>query len=101
MANKLRKFPKAGTIGHMVLTALAKNPDLKTDQIQKQVLKKFPESKFNAAHMAWYKNQVKNKNYILPTAAPKKARAPRKPKAQVPEQGQETTVPVTTAENGQ
>lgn len=81
----LRKFPKAGTIGHMVLMALAKNPDLKTKDILPKILKKFPESKFNEAHMAWYKHQVRRKNFILPKveAAPKKAkRASKKAEAE-------------------
>lgn len=62
---KLRKFPKAGTIGNMVLTALAKNPDLKTEDILPAIKAKFSDSKFNPAHLAWYKHQVKNGNYIL------------------------------------
>lgn len=73
---KIRKFPKEGTIGHMTLTALAKNPDLKTEDILPQVLKKFPESKFNSAHLAWYKHQVKVGNYILPRGG-KKVRKPK------------------------
>lgn len=77
---KLRKFPKAGTIGNMVLTALASNPNLKTEDIQKKVLVKFPDSKFNTAHLAWYKHQVKVGNYILPKDEPK-PRTPKKPKA--------------------
>ena len=77
---KLRKFPKAGTIGFVVLNALAKNPDLKTEDILPQVLKNHPESKFNSAHLAWYKHQVKVGNYILPSGA-KVARKGKKAKA--------------------
>ena len=87
----LRKFPKAGTIGHMVLTALAKNPDLKTKDILPKILKKFPESKFNEAHMAWYKHQVRRKNFILPKveAAPKK---PKRAKKQAKAEAEVATV---------
>lgn len=101
----LRKFPKAGTIGNMVLTALAGNKDLKTEDISKKILKKFPESKFNSAHLAWYKHQVRVGNYILPTgtSAPKakKTRKSRKSTAvvdtpQAPPKGVE--VPVTANE---
>ena len=92
MATKhLRKFPKAGTIGNMVLTALDKDPGLKCETITKVVLKKFPDSKFNTAHLAWYKHQVKVGNYILPSCVgeekvpkAKKARKPRAKKTKTP-----------------
>lgn len=77
-AQKLRKFPKAGTIGFIVLNALAKNPDLKTQDILPQVLKEHTESRFNSAHLAWYKHQVKVGNYILPGGV--KAKKSRKGK---------------------
>lgn len=74
---KIRKYPKAGTIGRITLDALSKNPDLKTEDILPEILKKFPDSKFNPAHLAWYKHQVKVGNYLLPKASkvskPKKA----------------------------
>lgn len=89
-SQQIRKFPKQGTIGHIVLTSLANSPDVKLEDLTKKVLKKFPESKFNAAHLAWYKHQVKQGNYVLPIgdaedknalAAEKKAKRARKPKA--------------------
>lgn len=62
---KIRKYPKAGTIGSIVLAVLQKdtNPDL--DGLTKTILKKFPDSKFNKAHLAWYKHQVKRGNFVL------------------------------------
>ncbi len=73
----IRKFPKAGTIGHIVLTALAKNPDLKTEDILPAVLKASPESAFKASHLAWYKHQVRSGGYILPVDEKKKDKAKR------------------------
>jgi len=81
-SKKTRKFPKAGTIGHIVLNALAAKPDLKTEDILPEVMAKFPESKFNTAHLAWYKHQVKVGNYDLSGitgTAPKKAPKTKKP----------------------
>jgi hypothetical protein len=95
---KLRKFPKAGTIGHIVLTALAKNPDLTTEQILPTVLKKFSESKFSNSHLAWYRHQVKVGGYILPKAEAKKTRkraSKAKPKAKATPKAEKTQTPVT------
>ena len=71
---KIRKYPKRGTIGCLVLDALAKNPDLKTEDILPGVKKISPDSKFNPAHLAWYKHQVKVGNYVLPNASKAKGK---------------------------
>lgn len=35
------------------------------EDIRKEVVKKFPESKFNSAHLAWYRFQVNDGNFKL------------------------------------
>ena len=70
-ARKLRKFPKAGTIGWIVLTNLSKNPEVSVEELTKLVLAKFPESKFQKTHLAWYKHQVRVGNYQLPKGVEK------------------------------
>ncbi len=62
----LRKYPKEGTIGRVVLDALAKDPQITTEDLLPIVLKDHPESKFGKTHLSWYKHQVKKGNYILP-----------------------------------
>jgi hypothetical protein len=62
---KQRKFPKQGTIGHIVLTTLAHNSEPDFEELKKKVLAKFPDSKFNPAHLSWYKHQVRIKAYPL------------------------------------
>ena len=62
---KIRKYPKAGTIGSIVLGILQKNSSPNLDELTKTILNKFPDSKFNKAHLAWYKHQVKNGAYNL------------------------------------
>ncbi len=63
----VRKFPKRGTIGHFVLTSLSKNPAVTTKALIKVIKKRWPDSAFNPAHLAWYKYQVAKGRYILPT----------------------------------
>lgn len=65
----LRKFPKRGTIGHLVLTTLAKQADVTSEQLGKRIKKRWPDSAWNPAHLAWYRYQVKQGNYILPKTA--------------------------------
>ena len=62
----VRKYPKVGTIGNYVLTYLHKDPNVKTKYLLKWILRKFPESKFNDAHLSWYKHQVKTGRYVYP-----------------------------------
>lgn len=68
--SSIRKFPKRGTIGYIVLTALAKNPEVDCKTLTKAILKKFQDSAFGPSHLAWYKYQVAKGNYVLPVEEP-------------------------------
>jgi len=78
---KVRKFPARGTIGHLVLTELAKNPNITTEALLPKVKAIRPDSKFSASHLAWYKHQVKNGRFVMPKgeAAPKKGQGKKQP----------------------
>lgn len=65
-ATKIRKYPKRGTIGRHVLDSLKKNPEVTCKELLKVIKKKFPDSRFNPAHLSWYKNQLKNGRYVFP-----------------------------------
>lgn len=69
---KVAKVPKRGTIGFMTLELLRDNPNVTTEECLKVILPKFPESKFDKAHLAWYRHQVKMQNYGFPEK-PKKS----------------------------
>ena len=58
-----RRFPKEGTIGHIVLTALAENPSVTSEELGKVILAKFPNSRWGPSHLAWYRHQLKKGNY--------------------------------------
>ena len=62
----MRKFPARGTIGHLVLTELHKNMDVTCAYLQKKIFKHHPDSKFNEAHLAWYKTQIRKCRYEMP-----------------------------------
>jgi len=68
MTAKTKKVtvPKIGTIGHIALAMMRDNPDVTSDQIRKEVIKKFPESKWNKTHLAWYKHQIRTGKYEFP-----------------------------------
>lgn len=80
---KIRKYPKEGTIGRVVLDHLAKNPTADTVEVDKIVRKSHPDSKFNKAHLAWYKHQIKVGNYILPTESKVKGKDKSKGKKEM------------------
>ena len=61
-----RKFPKQGTIGWIVLTTMARNPKVSSDELGEAIRKNFPESKWSKAHYSWYRYQVKKGRYYLP-----------------------------------
>jgi len=85
--SKVRRFPKAGTIGHMVLCALKTNPNVKSDELAPAILEKFPESAWNPAHLAWYRHQVRTGAYNLdeaPVQVEKPTRAKRRAKKEAP-----------------
>lgn len=63
---KTRKWPREGTIGRFVLEQLVKNPSIPMEDMGTLMHKKFPESKFNKAHLSWYKYQLRNKGYTPP-----------------------------------
>lgn len=67
MAMRIRQFPKSGSIGHLVLTTIAKTPTIDYEAITKLVKAAFPTSKWQASHWAWYKHQIKIGSYTLPT----------------------------------
>ncbi len=94
-SKKMRKFPKQGTIGNIVLTALAKNPAVTADDLKAGILKKFPDSKFGPSHVAWYKHQVKVGNYVLPEdTAVKPAKTKKTHKTKDKKTGKKQTVAV-------
>lgn len=62
---KKRRFPKHGTIGFIVLTTMKENPNVTSDELEKVLRPMFQETKWNKAHLAWYKHQVKNGAYDL------------------------------------
>ena len=62
----LRKYPKKGTIGRLVLRELEKNPKITVEELTPKVLSKHPNSKFQQSHLSWYKYQVKKGNYLAP-----------------------------------
>jgi len=64
VATKVRKFPKRGTIGNYVLLELQKNKNVDCKILKKHILKLHPDSRFNKAHLAWYKHQVKRGRYV-------------------------------------
>lgn len=47
--------PREGTIGHLVAASLCDRPDITYREIKRKVLRRFPNSKFNKSHFAWYK----------------------------------------------
>jgi hypothetical protein len=54
-------LPRPGTIGHLVLEALARNPDIAYEDLHDLVLKNHPRSKFDKSHFAWYRSQFRNR----------------------------------------
>lgn len=76
----LRKFPAQGTIGFVVLTELAKTPDVTCEELVAKILPAHPESKFQKTHLAWYKHQVKKNRYILPSLTTTKTKKVKKSK---------------------
>jgi hypothetical protein len=52
--------PKKG-IGALVLGALKNNANINYAELRDQVLQRFPKSKFNKSHFAWYKSQFRKR----------------------------------------
>ena len=68
-AAKKPTVPKQGTIGYMALEFMRDHPDGPVDKIQAKILTKFPQSKFDKSHWAWYKHQVSKGKYEYPPMA--------------------------------
>jgi len=54
--------PDKGTIGRLVLEILRKDQDVRYAETRSQVLERFPKSKFNKSHFAWYKTQFRKRH---------------------------------------
>ena len=54
--------PRKGTIGRLVLEALRKNLNVSYAEMRRQVLGRFPTSKFNKSHFAWYRWQIRKRS---------------------------------------
>lgn len=68
---KKPRIPKAGTTGFIALEMLRDNENVTSDEIAKKVLVKFPESKWNKSHLAWYKHQIRTEKYAFPAKVQK------------------------------
>jgi len=51
--------PREGTISHLVRLCLLDNPEVSYEELRKRVLQKFPWSRFNKSHFAWYKSRLR------------------------------------------
>jgi hypothetical protein len=63
---KVRSYPKRGTIGRYVLDRLKSKPSLKCQDLMPYIQKHWPDSRFNPAHLAWYRHQVRVGAYKYP-----------------------------------
>jgi hypothetical protein len=58
-ADRRQWLPRPETIGDLVRQLLQKNHNISNEEARSAVLKRFPKSKFNKTHLAWYKSQFK------------------------------------------
>lgn len=77
----LRKFPSKGTIGFLAIHLMESGASY--EATTKKVLKTFPTSKWNKAHWAWYRHQLKVGNYVVPAVEVPKPKSRKAPK-QIP-----------------
>lgn len=59
------KAKKKATIVGLVIELFNKNPEMSTKECIKRVKAKFPESKFDATHVAYYRNKLRKDPYNI------------------------------------